>query len=327
MKPILHICFTVFVCFSMSGMAIGQDSYSGYYPYQGQNSGGYGYSSSGYDQSYPALGPGSSYGYGSPYGYSEQSAPQGNQGQYGYDQYPGMPGYGRYDNAPVGSGSYGFPSGYPQTQSNDPTLRSRLAQPRNRSGSPDVRESTRIVTPSRRGATAGATQPVAVRSDPDENGPLYGREIYWDGRESDRQESSAVPTGSRPSQTVNTRVPAAVADNAERQIRPFSNLNQEQKSKRTRSNVVRQQNKASLASPPPPPPSDLKWGKEDSSSSEQQSLQPKSSFKWGMQGKPAMIGAEPGRSESSQGSTQLSQQNTQSSGAGEGKKFQWGKVQ
>jgi hypothetical protein len=122
------------------------------------------------------------------------------------------------------------------------------------------------------------------------------------------------------------RVPAAGADNAERQIRPFSNLNQEQKSKRTRSNVVRQQNKASLASPPPPP-SDLKWGKEDSSASEQQSLQPKSSFKWGMQGKPAMIGAEPGRSESSQGSTQLSQQNAQSSSDGGTKKFQWGKVQ
>jgi hypothetical protein len=121
------------------------------------------------------------------------------------------------------------------------------------------------------------------------------------------------------------RVPAAGADNAERQIRPFSNLNQEQKSKRTRSNVVRQQNKASLASPPPP--SDLKWGKEDSSASEQQSLQPKSSFKWGMQGKPAMIGAEPGRSESSQGSTQLSQQNAQSSSDGGTKKFQWGKVQ
>ncbi|MFH0957189.1 MAG: hypothetical protein V1897_00655 [Pseudomonadota bacterium] len=321
MKLILRLCFTVFICFSMFGLAIGQNSY---YPYQGQNSGGYGYSS-GYDQSYPSLGQGNPYGYGSPYGYSQQSAPQGYPEQYNYDQYPGMPGYGRYGNPPVGSGSYGFSSG--GAQSNDPTLRSRLTQPRSRVGSPEVRESTRIVTPSRRGSTTGPTQPTEVRRAPEaENGPLYGREIYWDGQESERQESSAVPTQIRPAQTANTRAPAAGTDKAENQIRPLSNLNQEQKSKRTRANVVRQQNKASSASPPPPA-SDFKWGRENSSVKEQQTVQSKSSFKWGMQGKPAMIGAEPGRSESSQGSTQVSQQSAQDSSDGGPKKFQWGKVQ
>ncbi len=198
MKIILRLCFAICICFSMYGLAIGQDSYGGYSQYQGQNSGGYGYS--GYDQSYPAAGQ---YGLGSPYGYSGQSAPQGYQTQNAYDQYPGMPGYGRYDNAPVGSGSYGFPSAYPQ--SNDPTLRSRLAQPRNRSGSPEVRESTRVMAPSRRSAPVVA-QPTAVSSAPDkEYGRLYGSEIYWDGRESQRQESSEIPTQVRPTQTVNTR--------------------------------------------------------------------------------------------------------------------------
>jgi hypothetical protein len=320
MKIILRLCLVICVCFSMYGLAIGQDFYGGYSPYQGQNSGNYGYS--GYDQSYPAAGQ---YGYGSPHGYSGQSAPQGYQTQSAYDQYPGMPGYGRYDNAPVGSGSYGFPSAYPQ--SNDPTLRSRLAQPRNRSGSPEVRESTRVMAPSRRSAPAVA-QPTAVSSAPDkEYGRLYGSEIYWDGRESQRQESSEIPTQVRPTQTVNTRTSAQGADNPERQVRPFTNLNQDQKAKRTRTNVVRQQNKASLT-PPAPPASELRWGrKEDSSVKEQQSDQPKSSFKWGMQGKPTMIGVEPGRSESSQGPTRVSQQNAQSSNDGGSKKFQWGKVQ
>lgn len=314
MKLVLRLCLGICMCLSTVGLAVGQDSYGGYYPYPVQTPGGYGYS--GYDQPY-------SYGYGSPYAYSEQTTPRG-QAQYGYNQYPGMPGYGRYDNAPPGSGSYGMPSMY--QQSNDPTLRSRLVPNQNRTGPPEVRESTRIVSPSRRNAASNAQPATVVRTAPEaEHGPLYGKEIYWDGRDSQTQDSPEVAAPqSRPTQAVNRRAPATGLNSSDRGSGSISDLSNEQKSRRSRSNVVRRDNKA--AEIPPPPSSDFKWGRENSNSKEQPS-QAKPSYQWGIQGKPAMIGSEPGSSQSSQGSTQFTRNDAQSSPDAGAKKFQWGKVQ
>lgn len=324
MKNIWCLGLTACLCVFLAGFAAGQDYYGGYSPYQGQEYGNYG--SSGYGQPYPNTGQGSSYGYGSPYGYAEPSSPQGYQGQYGYDQYPGVPGYGRYENTPYGSGTYNLPSASPRAS--EPTLRSRLTPPQVRGGIPEVRETTRVVTPSRR-QTPVSEQPSAVNaSQTSEGEALFNGEIYWDGRDSQREQSSEGPTQSQPVQSLDQGSQPR-RSTAVQQTRPSTNLNNQTRTQRTRPNVVRQEPKTA-SSPPPPPTSGFKWGKEQPSVTQQRE-ETRPSLKWGMQGKPSMVGSEPGRSEASQGSAQVSAQSpeqSQSSSLNSGsKKFQWGKIQ
>ncbi len=329
MKIMFRIGFAACISMSLVGLAVGQDYYGGYYPNQGQDYGAYG--SSGYDQAYQNYGQGAS-SYGSPYGYPGQSGPQGYQSQDGYDQYPGVPGYGRYDNTPYGAGRYNLPSASPQES--QPTLRSRLAPPIGRAGRPDVRESTRVAPPSRNQAQA-VQRPAAVpTSRNSEDGALYSNEIYWDGRDSDRQRQNETSSQSQPVQSVNQGGGGRTAPSANaaiRQVKPFSNSNNQPRVQRTRPNVVRQETKSASTTPPPPPASDFKWGKEEQAGARQQATESRQSFKWGMQGKPSMVGSEPGRSHLNQEPPQVSaqggQQDASNSLDSNSKKFQWGRVQ
>lgn len=324
MNNIWRLGLTACLCIFQAGFAAGQDYYGGYSPYQAQEYGNYG--SAGYGQAYPNTEQGSSYGYGSPYGVADRSSRQGYQGQYGYDQYPGVPGYGRYENAPYGSGTYNLPSVSPM--GTEPTLRSRLAPPQARGGIPEVRETTRVVTPSRR-QTRVSDQPSAVNASRNSEGEaLFNSEIYWDGRDTQREQSSEDPNQSQQVQSVEQGSQPRRAT-AVQQARPSTNLGNQARTQRTRPNVVRQEPKT-VSTPPPPPTSGFKWGKEQPGVTQQRE-ETRPSLKWGMQGKPSMVGSEPGRSEVSQGSARVSSQSpeqSQSSSFDSGsKKFQWGNVQ
>jgi hypothetical protein len=327
MKIIFRVGLAAFLGLFLAGIAVGQDYYGGYQPYQGQDYSSYG--SSGYAQSYPGYGQNNSSGYGSaPYGYAEQSGPQGYRAPYGYDQYPGVQGYGRYDNSPLGAGSYGLPSSTPQP--NQPTLRTRLTPPVGRGSAPEVRETTRVVTPSQQRAQTNQRPTAIPAARGSEEGTLYNNEIYWNGRDSEVQESGGVAAQSQEPQSLNRGTASSGANPAVRQARPLvgANVNQT-KAQRSRPNIVRQETKAG-STPPPPPISGLKWGKEPPDVREQTS-QSKQSFKWGIEGRPSMVGAEPGRTSSGQGTAQVSaqspEQGSSNSLENSSKKFQWGRVQ
>ena len=327
MKIVFRMGLAICLCISLAGLAVGQDYYGGYYPNQGQGYGTYG--SSGYSEAYPNYGQGSnSAGYGSPYGYAERPRGQGYPPSYGYDPYPGVQGYGRYGNTPYGAGGYGLPP--ISTQDNHPTLRTRLAPRPGRGGGPEVRESTRVMTPSRNGSRAAQQAEAVPASRNSDEGSLYSNEVYWDGSDSDIQRSYQAPSQSRPVQSVNQSAPAPHSSTAVRQIKPFSSPGKQPRVQQARPNVVRQGTKAASSVAPPPPASGFKWGKEQADLGSK-NAEPKKSFKWGMQGKPSMVGSEPGRADSNQPRPQVSAQdirqdasNTIDSGA---KKFQWGRVQ
>ncbi|MDA8406959.1 MAG: hypothetical protein M0T73_08905 [Deltaproteobacteria bacterium] len=325
MKIVFRMGLAACLCVSLVGLAVGQDYYGGYYPNQDQGYGAYG--SSGYGQASANYGQRPSQGYGSPYGYAEPSSGvQGYPPSYGYDTYPGVPGYGRYDNTPYGAGRYGLPS--ISAQDNQPTLRSRVAPRVGRGGGPEIRESTRVVTPSRNRARA-VQQPEAVpTSTNSDEGSLYSNEIYWDGGNSDRQRSFQAPSQSQPVQSVNQPTPAPRSSTAIRQTKPFSNPGNQPRIQHARPNVVRQETKAASVVPPPPA-SGFKWGKENNDLGPK-NAEPRQSFKWGMQSKPSMVGSEPGRINSSQAPSQVSAQDVRqeaSNSIGNGpKKFQWGSV-
>ena len=326
MKIIFRVGFTALLCLFLAGIAVGQDYYGGYQPYQGQDYSSYG--SSGYAQSYPGYGQNSSSGYGSPYGYADQSGAQGYRAPYGYDQYPGVQGYGRYDNSPLGAGSYGLPSSSPR--SNHPTLRTRLTPPVGRGGAPEVRETTRVVTPSRQRAQTNQRPAAIPASRASEEGTLYNNEIYWDGRDSQVQESGAAATQPQAAQSLNRGAPSSAANAAVRQAKPPAGANADQiRTQRTRPNIVRQETKAA-PTPPAPSASGFKWGKQIPDVREQTS-QSKQSFKWGIEGRPSMVGSEPGRSATSPGTAQVSaqspEQGSSNSLENSSKKFQWGRVQ
>ncbi len=325
MKIVFRIGLAACLCVSLVGLAVGQDYYGGYNPNQGQGYGAYG--SSGYGEASPNYGQRATSGYGSPYGYAEPSGAQGYPPSYGYNPYPGVPGYGRYDNTPYGAGRYDLPS--ISEQDNHSTLRSRIAPRVGRGGGPEIRESTRVITPSRNPARAAQQPAVVPASRNSDEGSLYSNEIYWDGSNSDRQRSYQAPSQSRPVQSVNQSAPAPRSSAAVRQVKPFSSPSNQPRVQHARPNVVRQETKAA-STVPPPPASGFKWGKENTDFGPK-NAEPKQSFKWGMQGKPSMVGSEPGRVNSSQSSPQVSAQdvrqdasNSIDSGA---KKFQWGRVQ
>lgn len=325
MKIVLRIGLAVCFCVSLVGLAVGQDYYGSYYPNQGQGYGAYG--SSGYGEASQNYGQRATSGYGSPYGYAEPSGAQGYPPSYGYNPYPGVPGYGRYDNTPYGAGRYDLPS--ISAQDNHPTLRSRMAPRVGRGGGPEIRESTRVINPSRNRSRV-VQQPEAVpASRNSDEGSLYSDEIYWDGGNSDRQRSYQTPSQSGPVQSVNQSAPAPRSSAAVRQVKPFSSPSNQPRVQHARPNVVRQETK-SASTTPPPPASGFKWGKENTDFGPK-NAEPKQSFKWGMQGKPSMVGSEPGRVNSSQSSSQVSAQDVRqeaSNSIGNGpKKFQWGRVQ
>ncbi|MGC8602230.1 MAG: hypothetical protein ACP5VS_00930, partial [Desulfomonilaceae bacterium] len=276
MKILFPLSLAICLCVSVVGTSAGQDYYGDYYGNQGYDRA---YGRSGYNQSYQNYGQEASSGYGSPYSYGGQAAasPQGYPPSYGYDPYPGVPGYGRYDNTPYGAGNYDLPP--VSNHYRQPTLRSRLNTP---TGRPEIRQTTRVVSPSRnqgRTAQQPTMAPTSRNSEDDGEGSLYTNEIYWNGGESGREQLFQSPSQSRPIESNSQANPRAIS--AVPQVKPFSNTNSQSRVQRTRRDVVRQGTK-SVATVPPPPTSGFKWGKEHGESS-QQASQSKQSFKWGAQ--------------------------------------------
>ncbi|MGC8660795.1 MAG: hypothetical protein ACP5U1_17160 [Desulfomonilaceae bacterium] len=324
MKIVLRIGLAACLCVSLVGLALGQDYYGGYYSNQGYSP----YSQS-YGQGYQGYGQNTSSGYGYPYGYGAQANSRGYSSPNGaYDPYPGVPGYGRYEDTPYGAGTYGLPSVQNQYYQ-QPTLRTRLA-PRMGPGSrPDVHESTQVISPSRsqsRPVPQPTVIPTSRNSDED---TLYNNEIYWDGSESEKGQSFSGAS-SRPSPSANQSQPPRSSAMINRS-KPFSNPNDQSTVQRGRRNIVRQDSKLTSATPPPPAASGFKWGKAEVNASGQV-VEKRQSFKWGVQGKPAMVGSEPGNNDSApMSSSQVSSHgsskeasNALDSGP---KKFQWGRVQ
>ena len=327
MKIMLRISLAACLCFSLVGLAAGQDYYGGYYSNQGYNP----YGQSGYDQGYQNYGQNASSGYGSPYAYGAQRNPRGYSSPSGaYDPYPGVPGYGRYDDTPYGAGSYALPSAQ-NYYNQQPTLRSRLSPRMGPGTRREVHESTRVVNPSRNQSRAVQHPTVIPTSRNADEGALYSNEIYWNGSESERGQSSNAASQSRPSLSAGQSIQAPRSSATVHQIKPFSASNDQPRVERNRRNIVRQDSKSMSTAPPPPPASGFKWGKEQLSAG-QQSSEKRQSFKWGVQGKPSMVGSEPGNNNPGQVSaSQLSAQgpskeasNALDSGP---KKFQWGRVQ
>ena len=327
MKIIFRIGFAACLCISLVGLAVGQDYYGGYYPNQGQGYGAYG--SSGYDQTYP------NYGRGLHPLMVLLTVIRDSLGLRVIRRKMDMiniPAFQATDDMiirPMGQVG-NLPSASPQE--GQPTLRSRLAPPIGRAGRPDVRESTRVVTPSRNQARAVQRPPLF----PLPETPKTGRStaMRFTGMVEIRIDSDKmrIPLNHN---RFNQLIKEAVAARLLAQTRRYARLNRFL----IRSslgfnvpvpNVVRQETKSASTTPPPPPASDFKWGKEQADA-RQQATESRQSFKWGMQGKPSMVGSEPGRSNSNQPRPQVSAQdirqdasNTIDSGA---KKFQWGRVQ
>lgn len=350
---VAHVAMAVMV-FAVAGAVYGQDYYGAYpgqdqgYGSYGQPEAGYGYGQYGqgapnYAQSYAQQAYGQQYGgaygnpnaagqqgygqqYGNPYaagqqGYGQQyAAPQQGYGQPGYDGYQGYQGYDGY--------GYGQNPGYPGSGQNAASygnsqqrgasarrVPSRARQtieapqpvsPQISTSTSAARPASRIVEPSRSQASDAE---VAGRS-----------EIYWDGRysEDDNDAQSSV-------QAVPVQQPAsprAELSPGRPAARPTSSV--QERTKRARTNVVRQQPATTTAAAPPPPSRQgMKWGQEEKSETRRP-------MKWGQEEKPSIVGSEPGSFQGARTQHQapaVSSSQAQADSPDQTRKFQWGKTQ
>lgn len=273
-----------------------------------------------YGQQYAQQGQQAQYGQYGQQGYGQQPAQYGNQYADQYAQQGQQYGnYGQYyGNAYSPQGYQGNPYDYNAQYGQAPYAGQQQA-PRasnRRARATQTQTPKPAATPYMQVPGAqGTAAPDKIFQEP---GSLVKGEIYWNGDGAEDQPRPTASGSEQPPPPPPPTSPRAIkqgkqgADNAAQQLR------------RRGQGTAEARPVAAQIPPPPSSKKGLKWGKTETVETSAPAAVPesRSRVKWGMQDKPAAIGAEPGSFQES--AVEPVANNAQAQAQG-GKKFQWGK--